>query len=169
MIAPSSRRTSAHPLLGSLCPTTATRPQRSWLVVISSLWLLLWLQFEVVPASWSRLTALTLFSMACCDTVLYGMSLRTARAQGPGPGILSSSAIGVLTLGAVSWIPILVIGAAYCLVSLSIGPIAVLLFFGLPVSLALFIAGYVVILVLLGVGRLLGWAIGGDPGTLTPV
>jgi hypothetical protein len=73
---------------------------------------------------------------------------------------LSSSAIGVLTLAAASWAPIFLLGAITSITSASIGPLAVLVIFGLPVSLALAVAGFLVILILLGTGRALVWAMG---------
>ena len=147
------------PRLDALCPSTATRPLRSWLVAICVLWAILWLQLGVVPAPWNRVLALVLFGVACGDTVIYGMTVRPRHEVGPkAPGLLSSSAVGVLALAAVSWTPFLAIGTLYSLLSRSIGPLAFILIFGVPVSLVLAISGYLLILLLLAAGRVLAWA-----------
>jgi hypothetical protein len=158
MIMATSPCRRAHPRLHALSPISASRPRRSWLVAISVLWVSLWLQFAVVPAAWDRLVALVLFGIACVDTVLYGMSLPPRHARGPDEvGVLASSGIGVLTLAAVSWAPILAFGVYASVTTVSIGPLLALLVFGLPVSLAVAGAGLLIMLVLLALGRVLVW------------
>jgi hypothetical protein len=154
----SSNRPSRHVRLSALCPSTATRPLRSWLVAINVLWVALWAQFGITPTSWNRLLALIVFGIACGDTVLYGTTLGPRRPGVKRPGVLSSSAIGVLTIAAVSWAPFLAVGAGFSIVSRSVDPLAVILIFGVPISLVLAVAGFLLIALLLVAGRVLVWA-----------
>ena len=125
---------------------------------ITVLWVALWVQFAVVPAPWNRATAFTLFGIACADTVLYGMSMQRRPASTPRHAtVFSSAAVGLRTLAAVSWAPFLGAGIFLSVASLSIGPLALILFFGIPVSLAFAVVGYVALLILLGVGAALVW------------
>jgi hypothetical protein len=141
-----------HGPLAALCPTSSRWPLRSWLVGISLLWVALWVQLAVVPASSSRVVACVLFGAAAVDTVAFGWTVQPRRVRRESPGLLLSSGLGVLTLAAVSWTPLVVVGALASIASRSVAPLAVLFFFGLPLALALAIAGYVVVLLLVVVG-----------------
>lgn len=121
--------------------------------MISVLWVGLWLQLLFVPASWSRVVALALFGAACLDTIVFGAVMP----RGAAP-LLSSPAIGVLVLAAVSWTLLLGVAICYSIALGTIGPLAAVLLFGAPVSLLLAASGYLVLLVLLGAGRSIEWA-----------
>jgi hypothetical protein len=119
----------------------------------------MWVQSFVTGPSWDRLVGLILFAAACGATVSYGMTLqRASRARDDGfmiPGVLASSALGVATLGSISWV-LVVVGAL-----VAGGPIAliVVVMYGLIFSVFVAAAGMCLLMGLMGLGRLIAVAI----------
>jgi hypothetical protein len=115
------------------------------------MWATIWFAAVLLPAPWDGAVALAVFAAACLDTIVHGAATRDESLG----SIFTTSALGVSTLGMVSWTPILAVGLVALVGFAQGGFLVVVLLFGMPISMAVAAVGYLLLLILLGVGRLL--------------
>lgn len=165
-------------------PCGAVRPLRAWLVGIALLWSVLWVQLAIDHGTLGNVVAITLFATACVLTVLYGMRsyversgratrkptritgsrdlempslARRSQDRRASPsvplGIFRSSAAGVGLIGAISWAPFSPL-LAICVIG-AFGGSPQLLLLAAAITCVIAVGGFVLLVLLIGLGRLL--------------